>query len=97
MHFLGALERGDVVAIGQGHGYDRADSDGADETERSTVCVDNALADREAQPGAALGSDARGIGAVKPLGQVRQVLGRNALPGIRHANSEFVVFDVGRQ
>src|SRR4051794_32925917 len=91
------LEGRHIVAVGQCYRNDRADADGADEAERAAVRLDDTLADGQAETGASLRADAGRVCAVETLGKVGQVLGRDSLARIRHADDEIAILHAGAQ
>src|ERR1700730_18039126 len=64
----------------------RAGAEGAVDIEKSAVAVEDVLDDREPEPGPAHFARARGVDAVEPLGQSRQVLAGDALALIPHGD-----------
>src|SRR5579885_1739385 len=69
-------------------GEDRALAELAVDVERATMVVDDVLDDGEAEAGAAQFARAPGIDAVEALGEPRQMLARDALAVIAHADGE---------
>src|SRR5580704_17209216 len=61
-------------------------SEGTVDRQPSAVAVEDMFDQREAEAGAALSAALRDIDAVKPLGQPRQMLGRDAGDVIAHAD-----------
>jgi len=74
------------VVRAQEDGEHRAGAEGALDVEKTAMAVEDVLDDREPEPGAAHFARPRGVDAVEPLGQSRQMLAGDALALVTHGH-----------
>src|SRR5467141_1100763 len=84
LSFLDFRPRRRGVVRAQEDGEHRAGAEGALDVEKTAMAVEDVLDDREPEPGAAHFARPRGVDAVEPFGQSRQMLAGDALALIAH-------------